>query len=260
MPDIEYVWNSTYVDIIVKNKSENVEVNEKNITKFFKDIGVEGLSSGNVKRIMLAGYDTIPKILRMKKDDFMSVEGFKDKLSMKIMNGIKNCLSEITLPELLSATNLIGRGFGVKKIKIILDAYPSILIERISDMEKIEKIKLLNGMSIKSAELFVSNINPFLIWLKKSGLEYILNQENKKKDNNKQHILYGKKYVITGFRDKLLEKKLENIGCKSMSSISKNVDIVIVKDINQYTYKIEQAKKLKLNIMKIENFKNKYNL
>jgi len=116
-------------------------------------------------------------------------------------------------------------------------------------------------MSTKSAELFVSNINRFLIWLKESNLEYILeksilNTKNKYND----HVLCGAKYVITGFRDKELEKKLEELGCKQMSSISKNVNIVIVKDINQYTYKIEQAKKLSINIISKEDFIEKYKL
>ena len=118
-------------------------------------------------------------------------------------------------------------------------------------------------MSTKSAELFVSNINKFLIWLQKSNLEYMLKYNVSKEENNqdvKKHILYGKKYIMTGFRDKLLEKTLEKIGCKSMSSISKNVDIVIVKNVDQYTYKIEQAKKLNINILSKEDFINKYDL
>ena len=263
MPIVEYIWNDTCVDILLKNKNNNIEVIEKNITKFFRDIGVEGLSNGNVKRLISAGYDTIHKILKMKKEDFMNIEGFKDKLSLKIMNGISNSLSNITLEELLSATNIIGRGFSLKKIKIILEAYPNILIEKISDIEKVEKIKLLNGMSMKSAELFVSNINKFIIWLQKSNLEYMLKYNVSKEEKNndvKQHILYGKKYIMTGFRDKLLEKTLEKIGCKNMSSISKNVDIVIVKNVDQYTYKIEQAKKLNINILSKEDFINKYDL
>ena len=261
MPEIEYIWNDTRVDILLKNKSENIEVIEKNIIKFFKDIGVEGLSTGNIKKVVLSGYNTIPKILKMGKDDYMRIDGFKDKLSLKIINSIKKSLSNIQLARLLSATNIIGRGFGEKKIKIILEAYPNILIENISNIEKVEKIKLLNGMSTKSAELFVSNINRFLIWLKESNLEYILEKSilnTKKKDND--HVLCGSKYVITGFRDKELEKKLEELGCKQMSSISKNVNILIVKDMNQYTYKIEQAKKLSINIISKEDFIEKYKL
>lgn len=45
-----------------------------------------------------------------------------------------------------------------------------------------------------------------------------------------------------------------------MSSISKNVNILIVKDMNQYTYKIEQAKKLSINIISKEDFIEKYKL
>lgn len=39
---------------------------------------------GNTKRIIDAGYDTIPKILEMSVDNLLTVEGFKRKLAEKI--------------------------------------------------------------------------------------------------------------------------------------------------------------------------------
>ena len=51
---------------------------------------MDGLSSGNIKRIMKAGYDSVPKILAMNKDDFLKVEGFKEKLATKIHQNIKS--------------------------------------------------------------------------------------------------------------------------------------------------------------------------
>ena len=45
---------------------------------------VDGLSIGNVKRVIKSGYNTIPKIIKMEIEDFEKVEGFKSKLSTKI--------------------------------------------------------------------------------------------------------------------------------------------------------------------------------
>ena len=64
-------------------------VREKNITGFFRGIGVEGLSSGNVVRLIESGFDSVSKILRMTVNDFLKVEGFQIKMATKIFEGIK---------------------------------------------------------------------------------------------------------------------------------------------------------------------------
>ena len=68
MPDIKYIWNETHVDIMLKDKSQDSTVLEKNITGFFKGLEVDGLG-GNVTKIVNAGFDSIPKVLHMSKDD-----------------------------------------------------------------------------------------------------------------------------------------------------------------------------------------------
>ena len=78
MPDADampYEWNATHVDVILKNVDANDTVKEKNIVGFFSDLEVEGLATGNVRRIMAAGFDTVPKILKMTEADFKDVDG-----------------------------------------------------------------------------------------------------------------------------------------------------------------------------------------
>ena len=81
MPSVPYVWNSTHVDIMLENASEDDTVKEKNITGFFKGIEVDGLGAGNVVKIIGAGYDSVGKILKMTEADFLKVEGFQKKMA-----------------------------------------------------------------------------------------------------------------------------------------------------------------------------------
>ena len=69
MPTEEYEWDSTHTNILVVDK-DNPVVKEKNILGFFKNIEVDGLGPGNIKKIIEAGFDTVPKILAMPKADF----------------------------------------------------------------------------------------------------------------------------------------------------------------------------------------------
>jgi hypothetical protein len=45
MPNVPFKWNDTHIDIMLENIKNDETVKEKNITGFFRGIGVEGLSS-----------------------------------------------------------------------------------------------------------------------------------------------------------------------------------------------------------------------
>lgn len=262
MPSIEYVWNKTNVDIILKNKTECNQVKEKIITNFFKNIGVEGLSTGNVLRIMKLGFDTIEKILKMTYEDFMSIEGFKETLSNKIYKNIKIRIEEINIEVLMVATNLFGRGFGIKRLRLILQEYPDIITS--NEPNEINKIKLckINGISNIMAQNFINNINKFKLFIKNSNLEYKLDM-NTHEHQHKYDIyneLYGKNIVMSGFRNKELLEKFKKMGVKYSERINKQTDILIVKENNDTSNKIIEAKKLGINIMNLHNFIQKYKL
>ena len=250
MPKEKYIWNDTNVDIMLENKEINETVINKTITGFFKIIGVEGLSTGNIKRIIDAGYNSIPKIIRMTKDDFLKVEGFKDKLATKISNGIVEKIKSTSLPELMQATNIFGRGFGEKRFKLILTAEPDILTSPVSNEEKVNKVKLISGMAEKTANKFVKYIDVFLKWVTEAGLEYKLNENQVISENiDISHPLYNKKIVMTGFRDNDLIEQLKQVGADMSSTVNKNTHIVIVKDKTISTGKLDEARKLNLTIM-----------
>ena len=63
----------------------------------------------------------------MTIQDFMKVEGFKEKMSTKVYNSIHKKLDEVSLPNLMAASNIFGRGLGIKRIIAIIEEYPDIL-------------------------------------------------------------------------------------------------------------------------------------
>jgi len=261
MPKEKYIWNETEVDIMLENKETNETVINKTITGFFKIIGVEGLSTGNIKRITEAGNNSIPKIIRMTKDDFLKVEGFKDKLATKISNGISEKIKSTSLPELMQATNIFGRGFGEKRFKLILTAEPDILTSPVSNEEKVDKVKMISGMAEKTANKFVKYIDKFLKWVTEAGLEYKLNENQVISENiDIGHPLYNKKIVMTGFRDNDLIEQLKQVGADMSSTVNKNTYIVIVKDKTISTGKLDEARNLNLAIMTPNEVINMYEL
>jgi NAD-dependent DNA ligase len=260
MPSSEYKyeWNSTKKDFILINPEENETVRMKLIDDFFSKLDVVGLGRGNIQRIINSGHDTTAKIIKMTHEDFMEVDGFQEKMSTKIYNSIKDRLVKADLSVLMDASNMFGRGLGSKRTKIILSKYPNILSSNESKAVKLEKVSEIAGFQQKTAMLFVPYITKFVAFLE--DINQLKKLENKAVVQDKSHSLYGKKILITGFRDKELQQKLDKIGVKSVTSVSKNTFIVIVVDVDCDTGKAGKAKKLGLTLMTPDNFKKKYKL
>jgi len=269
----EYEWNATQIDIVLTNKNSDETVIQKNITGFFTGIEVEGLSSGNIKRVIEGGYDSIPKIIRMTLTDYLKIDGFKEKLATKIKNGIETKLNTASLPVLMNASNLFGRGFGVKKLKLILDTYPSLLVKKTNKYQKSEMVAMVKeipGMAEKTSLNFVEKIDRFVEFMKELDLEDKLYEGNDTKTQNTPvetesttHELHGKKYVMTGFRDKETIAKLEKIGAIQSAGINKSTYVLIVKtneNKNDNSVKINEAKKLGVPIMAITEFISTYHI
>ena len=272
MPDVPYVWNDTHVDIMLVDKSADATVREKNILGFFKALEVDGIGAGVIKKLISAGYDSVPAILRMREADFLGIEGFKKTLANKIYTNIKSGVESASLPVLMKASNIFGRGFGERKLKPVLAKFPNILLDKESDSAMIEKLITVEGWSTKSASEFIKHIGAFVAFMKECGLEDRLRAASKAKESGAgdegseagaaktSHPLYGKKIVMTGFRDKDLIKLIENKGGELGSSVSKKTFAVLVKDLDEDTGKAEQARQLGVSLMTPDSFKKLYNL
>ena len=262
MPDVPYVWNETHVDIMLLDKATDVTVREKNILGFFKILEVDGVGAGAVKKMMSAGYDSVPAILRMTESDFLMLDGFKKTLAHKIYTNIHKGLTNATLPLIMKASNIFGRGFGEKKFTPILEKYPTILVDKESDSDKVAKLVSVSGWSTKSSYEFVKHIGEFITFMKECGIEdkLVPHEEPSGKNVDTSHPLYGKKIVITGFRPKEFMALILTKGGVLTSSVSKNTFAVIVKHLDDDTGKAEQARQLGVSLMTPELFIDLYGL
>ena len=263
MPSVPYTWTDTHVDIMLANKKDDPVVLEKQITAFFTGLGVDGLSIGNVKRLMQGGYYSVAKILHMQLDHFKALEGFQEKMSLKIYNSIRDKVAGASLVKIMAASGVLGRGLGERKLKPILAKYPNIVTSSETANEKIAMLQTVDGIGKENAKTFVSNIPAFLTFMAECELMDKLQVRVERVQSaepiaESTHPLSGKKIVFTGFRDKPYMESLENKGIVFASTISKNVFMVVVKDKTEKNAKIDAAMKLNIPIVSIQEFKEKY--
>ena len=263
MPKEKYIWNETQVDIMLENKENDDTVRLKNIAGFFKAIEVDGLGEANIKKIIKIGGNTIGKIIGMTIQDFMKVEGFREKMATKIHNSIQKQIDKCSLVKLAAASNIFGRGLGEKKIELILENEPHILNSDLSKLEKINKLKLIDGLGDKTSIQFVEKIDEFKKFIVDGKLEYKLNkkQSSKKVDSPKQNLpLSGKIIVLSDIKGKKeLSEKILLLGGFVENNVTKNVNLLIVGSTDDETSKMKKAKEYNIQIISLDQFYKKYN-
>lgn len=269
MPEQNYTWSDTCVDVILVNFSEDSTVREKNATGFFTTLEVDGLSSGNIKRLFKAGYDSVAKILKMSKADFETVDGFKDKSAEKISQSIRLKVGEASLLQILVASNKIGKGLAEKKIQPILEAFPLVLTSCETAERKIEMLKSIKGIGKENAQEFVHNIPAFLGFLEECGLQNKLVSgvsgeigvgigSEGVSDDKVGHPLYKKKIVMSKIRDKQIIDVLPMYGAVLEDTMKKDVFALVIKSHLETSNKTEFAKKNGIPIFTPEEFKGRF--
>ncbi len=273
MPTIKYEWNETGVDIIATElDEENMnKIIVKKLAYFFETLDIRYMAEGTIQKFVDNGYDDLPKILKADKTKLYKIEGLGSKSIDKIYDSINEGLSNRKLCEIMAASQILGRGIGTKKFKAITDIYPDIIdIYKKNGKEYTTKIiNSINGFEVKTTSKIMDNFDEFIEFLNnliKIKPNIILQEVDKVKKNAKVNkdiednevtnnipkgyeYFVGKTIVFTGFRDKNSEKKLEDIGCKITSSVSKNTDLVIAEDPDDNSNKVLKAKELGIEIM-----------
>ena len=261
--DKDYKWNDTRVDIIKIGEDRNADFDIKNIVYFMKTAEVDNMGPGNITKIYNAGFHDIKSILKIQKEDLLKIEGFKGKSADNILKALEK-VKELDCLVLMDASNMLGRGFSYKKIKMITDVYPSILIDNAENREKSLKISVedlvkVEGIAKISAKLFIENLPRFYefydsLGVKCKGIKEKVDKSVEKTEKTENANIKDKKFIFTGFRNKDYEKIIVENGGKVVTSISKSTHYLIVKNKAEKSGKIDKATELGVKILDIPEF------
>ena len=254
MPKEAYKYGRTGIDIYQTVTSDLTR--EKMITSFFTTVGVEYLKLNTVQKLVQNGFDSIPKILRAKADDFLVIPGFKDTLANKLYAAIQAKTREVELHTLMDASGVFGAGLGEKRMKPLIEAYPSILSwTKLTPSQIEERVKSVRGFNA-TAKQFALGFPKFIKWLALTRIKPILPTKIRKLGT----ALQGQTVVFTGIRVPELETSIVAQGGVVGSGVNSNTTILIVKDHSSGSSKLVKAKSLGIRIMTVESFRSKYKL
>jgi DNA ligase (NAD+) len=263
LPEFPYKWNSTNVDLILKDENDangKQIVTIKLLIHFFSTIGVKYLSEGIITKLVENGYNSVAEILKADKKKLYKIDGLGEKIVDKIYDEIDRAFDEVSLDIFMGASNKLGRNLGTRKIKEIITIYPDILKESEDDEDELyEKIIKVPGFSEKLSEQFSENFKNFKKFYNEIAKIKDLSRFEKIEIKKIDGVFSGKSIVFTGFRDKNLEKFILDNGGKISESISGNTFMLVyADDADTGSSKFVKAKEKEVKIIKKSDFVKDY--
>jgi DNA ligase (NAD+) len=255
MPEQKYVWDKNNVNIFITEEDNTICI--KLMSDFFAQLSIKFISFATVSKMYDAGYTNILKILAAKEKDFLEIPEFQEKSAKRIYENIHQGLQNIKLSNLIAASSVLGYGIGYRKIESLLQAIPDLL--QVYKNKKIDKvidmIVEVEGFSYITAEKIANNLKYADQFIKKVN-KYVTFAKSERVSDD----LNGNKYVMSGFRDKELEKDIISRGGKITTSVSKNTTALIVKskDSEKTTSKFQKAEELGIPIFEKDYFIKKF--
>jgi DNA ligase (NAD+) len=195
--------------------------------------------------------NTLVDLYHLTKEDLLSLEGFKDKKAENLLKAI-NGSKKKTLSQFLFALGI--RNVGEEVAKLLVKNFPS--IEKLSkaSIEQIEEIKGIGPqIALTVFDYFKEGKNlkmvNELIELGMPSFEEIDQNPNAGKLKNQTFVLTGE---LSSMPRSVAKKKIETLGGKVTSSVSKKTSFVVVGENPGSKY--EKAQKLQVEILSEDGF------
>ena len=190
-------------------------------------MNITGLGPSIVEKLFAANLvKDVADIYRLKEEDFLLLEGVKEKSASKLYQAIQ-ASKENSVEKLLFGLGI--RHVGSKASQLLLQHFHSIENLAQADPEEVASIESLGGVIAKSLQTyFVTEGSEILLReLREAGV----NLDYKGQTVVADAALSGLTVVLTGKLERLkrseAKSKLESLGAKVTGSVSKKTDLVV---------------------------------
>ena len=190
-------------------------------------MNITGLGPSVVEKLFAANLvKDVADIYRLKEEDFLLLEGVKEKSAAKLYQAIQ-ASKENSAEKLLFGLGI--RHVGSKASQLLLQHFHSIENLAQADPEEVASIESLGGVIAKSLQTYFATEGSEILLreLKEAGV----NLDYKGQTVVADAALSGLTVVLTGKLERLkrseAKSKLESLGAKVTGSVSKKTDLVV---------------------------------
>lgn len=259
----KYIWNG--VDIVAPEDTQDEGV--KKLVSAVSCLGIRHFSIATGTKLYEAGFTTLLKVILAGKEGFVSA-GVGDKMSGKITTSIHSLFFDrgVEVVKLLSASGCLGYGVGDKMIQSLFDSIPDFMIKGSVSRKEMVAIPGFGGKRSNIVEKNYKKALEYLHTFSKEGVKISFPRakdvyEDETRNSHEKECytqddtdngLLGCRFVFTGFRDPVLETKLD-----VFHTVTKNTDYLVVRSMDLNTTKFVKAKQLGVKIITLNELQDK---
>lgn len=272
LPSHKHTLTQTGVDAVLLDASQDESFVVEQLTHFFKVMEVPHVSEKTVRRFVEHGYSNVFQILNVHSNTLLDWDGFSHKSSQQLVHHMRESTRNADTLQWIHAGAVFGRGVGKKHIQHLLTHAPSLFVLRVLSAPKQEELRQhllsLPGYQSKTVNGLLAHRPDFVTYWKRVGQHMgKRTPELPTGDHQPSSALHGSlsgsTFCFSGVRDKAFQKQLEVRGASFVTSVSKNVNVLICKSLDVASEKMTKATRLvesghSIKILTLEECKRVY--
>ena len=254
-------WDTTMVNLVCTNDDCKEKVISE-LVYFFRTMGCEEFEEPTLRKLYDAGYKTVASIVALQTDQLQEILG--EIIGRVVSQQIIRVITEgVPLARYLSALNIFDGKIAENTCQKILDNLPEYCIDRIVNggehLENlterfywVDNLIKIPGVGSVIAKAFMEGIQK-----KRTKVQFPVNFSYIQTPKQAAPVDGERMYVcFTGFRDKELEEALTAKGHVVLNGVTKECTLLVVKDLNSTSSKMNTARKRGIRIVSLEEFTN----
>ena len=253
-------WDDNQVEKVCIN-SNCIGKKIKKIIHYFETLGSDGVGEKTIQSIVKGTKgDSLASIYLLTKADILELEGFAERSAELLLAEIRRVHTQgVSLARFLHALDIFKGRIGEKTLQKIIDSDLILFDDNFPELGKLRlnprienfynHLISIDGVSEITANIFLNGMPD----VNCNGALYILENINISKVKSTQSE--GVRVCFTGVRPSSeVRQKMVKAGFQECDSVSKNTQMLVVKDLNSNSSKMAKAKGLSIEILSLEQF------
>ena len=212
-------------------------------------LNAKGLSLKTISKLISLGkVHKVTDMFNVTKDDFLSMDGFKEKSAENMYSSLQSCRKNVSFSKFIPACGILSISFSVGSI--LADNFKSydelLTVLEDKDVERLSQLNGLGGILINKlvSKEFIDSYRNLKSFVEISYPE----TENKVNVLSSSEI---KTFVITGELSKprsYFQDLIKECGHKVAGSVSKKTFALVTDDVNSESSKAKKARELGIKV------------
>ncbi len=224
-------------------------VSEENIQHAIQTLGVENVGPGLCDKLVAAGINTMALLWKTSATKLGEIIGAGR--GPALYENLRACMAKATQMQLLIASNMLPRGVGERKLRLLYAVNPD------ARRWTATMLKGVGGWSEGSLAELLEVLPTALAWsMPFCGTVSVPLAQAPAPEASVAQVQATKFVVFTGVRDKALETAVAANGWSVDAAVTKKTTVLVVADSgSEETGKVKKAREAGIRIMRISEFR-----